>query len=269
MIRRRGFFEYKRILVIMLGILIIAQLIFLGSEVFSLKDVEVEGNRKMGKNEIVAAANIKFGVNAFLFKSKIAEDNLTSLPGIKTARVKVDFPSKIKIKVEERTPCLIAAKSQNSIDWYGVDHEGIVIEKNPLETIDTMPLLVIGKDIKVGDSIPAKHIEIFSRLISMMFPEELERIKWIKIDSKKGLSYNYYSSIFGEIIIHIGEPEDLECKFEFLRKYLELEGKKGEKERQQIQLIDLSCVPPFMKPEVKLSGGKNPGRTNEPGKTGK
>ena len=60
MIRRRGFFEYKRILVIMLGILIIAQLIFLGSEVFSLKDVEVEGNRKMGKNEIVAAANIKF-----------------------------------------------------------------------------------------------------------------------------------------------------------------------------------------------------------------
>lgn len=247
MIRKRNFFEHKRVLLILFFIFILAQVIFFGSQYFTLKKVTVQGNKYIGNEELMAAANLELGVNAFLFPAKKAEARLKALPRIKSAKVKISLPSCVSIVVVERTPFLMVTNDSSDTTWYGADDEGVVIEKNPVEKMKDLPILIVGRDIKVGDRIPPEYLTIYSGLLSKMFAEEVEQISWVRIDPEEGLSYNYSDIDGNDRVVRLGDLSGIDQKFRILRKYIELEGKKDVNDREQIEMIDLAHDPPVVK----------------------
>lgn len=98
---------------------------FLASHVhFSLREVQVNGARRLAGSEIVAMTGLKPGVGMWELSLGAIEERLRRHPWIKNAVVRREFPDRVVIEVEERVPKAIAALDK----FYYVDAEGFVFQ---------------------------------------------------------------------------------------------------------------------------------------------
>jgi cell division protein FtsQ len=89
---------------------------------FAVASVEVTGQSRMTRREIVAAAGIRPGVNLLAFDTRDVVARLEALPLVRRAEVIRSFPDRVIVVVEERRPfALVHAGGLHWIDDEGVD----------------------------------------------------------------------------------------------------------------------------------------------------
>jgi cell division protein FtsQ len=138
----------------------------LESAYFSVSEIQVRGGEKFGGNEIVTLAGLKHGMNIWHIEPAMIESKVAKHPWVRRVLVRREFPRRVVIEIEERTPKAIVAMGK----LYYIDSEGIVFkEVGPGESVE-FPLLTGLRREEVGSRDPAvrKRIQDAVRLGDLM-----------------------------------------------------------------------------------------------------
>ena len=90
---------------------------------FFVYGADIQGNAAVSNKEIYLVSNLH-NQSVFWLDVETISANITALPNIKIAQVKVSLPAHVTIQVEERNPELLWETGQNI--WW-VDSEGVVV----------------------------------------------------------------------------------------------------------------------------------------------
>lgn len=123
--RRRNRVFLKGVLIAGLTIdgvlaLLLAYLFFLHMPYFNLQQVEVTGNVRLSRAEVVEASEAVAGINLLTVDLAAIAERLQRHPWIRTASVYRRFPGSLIIEIEERIPRAILAADK----LYYVDEQG-------------------------------------------------------------------------------------------------------------------------------------------------
>lgn len=86
----------------------------------ALRQVDVVGNARIGKAEILEKAGLELGTKLPSVPVERVEESLASLPAVKGVSVRRIFPSRIEIRVIEKEPVAIGYAR----GWYGLAADG-------------------------------------------------------------------------------------------------------------------------------------------------
>jgi cell division protein FtsQ len=138
----------------------------LENQYFSVREIQVRGADKVSGNEIVTIAGLRQGMSIWKVELSRIEKKIAKHPWVRRVLVRREFPSRIIIDVEERTPKAIVAVRK----LYYVDSDGAVFkEVAPGENVK-FPLLtgLRAEDVMAADPAVRRRIRDAMRLAELM-----------------------------------------------------------------------------------------------------
>jgi hypothetical protein len=138
----------------------------LESPYFSVREIQVRGADKVSGDEVVAMAGLRRGMSIWSIDLAVIEKKIGRHPWVRRVFVRREFPRRVIIDVEERTPKAIVAMRK----LYYVDSDGVVFkEVGPGESVK-FPLLtgLRPEQITAPDPATRKRIRDALRLSEMM-----------------------------------------------------------------------------------------------------
>jgi cell division protein FtsQ len=138
----------------------------LENQYFSVREIQVRGADKVSGNEIVTIAGLRQGMSIWRVELDHIEKKIARHPWVRRVLVRREFPSRIIIDVEERTPKAIVALRK----LYYVDSDGAVFkEVAPGENVK-FPLVtgLRAEDVMAADPAVRRRIRDAMRLAELM-----------------------------------------------------------------------------------------------------
>ena len=138
----------------------------LESQYFSVREIQVRGADKVSGDEVIAMAGLRRGMSIWSIELAAIEKKIGRHPWVRRVSVRREFPRRVIIDVEERTPKAIVAMRK----LYYVDSDGVVFkEVGPGENVK-FPLLtgLRPEQITAPDPATRKRIQDALRLSEMM-----------------------------------------------------------------------------------------------------
>ena len=160
----------------------------LGDPYFRVREVEVEGGRKIPKETLLSLAVIDGMPNLFSVKLKEVIKRLESHPWIEQVRVRKVFPNKILIQIEERKPMAIIQLEE----LYYIDTQGEIFSAVGEGDEYNYPYLtgltrrVLEKDPVEAKCLITKALEIL-RIAGQQKLPPLEEISEIHMEKAFGI----------------------------------------------------------------------------------
>jgi cell division protein FtsQ len=128
----------------------------LESPYFSVREIQVRGGEKFGGNEIVTMAGLKHGMNIWRIEPATIEKKIAKHPWVRRVLVRREFPRRVVIEIEERTPRAIVAMGK----LYYVDTDGVVFKEVGAGESVQFPLLTGLPPDELGSRDPAVRRKI-------------------------------------------------------------------------------------------------------------
>lgn len=140
-LNKRGKFAiYAFILLVILFIYIC-----ISSSIFELKQIDVDGNSKITKSDIIKIGDIETGKNIFKYNLNDVEKKLLVNPYIKYVKVSRKFPDKLVITIKENSEYAIIKEGASYIY---IGENGLVLSEQKDIKNKNIPL-VSGIEIKI------------------------------------------------------------------------------------------------------------------------
>jgi cell division protein FtsQ len=197
--------------------LLLAGLIFLNSDLFSIKKVEVTGNQGISTEDILFEAQISRYKNIFqVDRSKMCRAILKDLR-IASVEVSRNFPSSILITVRERNPCCFFLFADNLLI---VGEDGVVMGVKNEDDPVKLPIISGVKlpPVKVGQKIEGSQFRIALEILKLA--DENLRQALSEINLKNGELYLDLPNSKATIKVELGDLEEIEKKIYNLRAIL-------------------------------------------------
>lgn len=153
---------------------------------FSLKEVQVNGARRLAGSEVVAMTGLKPGMDMWDLSLGSIEEKLRRNPWVKNAVVRREFPHRVVIEVEERVPRAIAALDK----FYYVDADGFVFQEVGEAGESDLPVitgLAAADWLSPGAAFREKIREVVR--VSELFGLESFRLSEIRFQSAGGVVF--------------------------------------------------------------------------------
>ncbi|HEX3044075.1 MAG TPA: FtsQ-type POTRA domain-containing protein, partial [Bacillota bacterium] len=99
-------------------------LVFFNSELFSIKEVSVEGNQDLSQEDVLFLTKLNKGKMIFQVNTKKVSQNLLRNPQIASAKVMIHLPNRVFIEITERRASCLLLYQENLLV---VGEDGIVI----------------------------------------------------------------------------------------------------------------------------------------------
>ena len=133
---------------------------------FAVREIQVRGGENVGGSEIVAMAGLRHGMNMWKIEPADIERKIAKHPWVRRVLVRREFPRRVVIEVEERTPKAIVALGK----LYYVDVDGVVFKEVGVGESVNFPLLTGFRPEELSSSTPAsrKRIQDAVRLGELM-----------------------------------------------------------------------------------------------------
>ena len=190
---------FKKILRVAFQLLLLSLFFFIGHRIyvnlledpfFRVREVEVEGSRKIPRETILSLADLEGTPNLFTISLREVAKRLTLHPWIEEVKAIKVFPNKIWIRVEERKPIAILQLEE----LYYIDTKGVIF--SPIGDGDryNYPFLTgLTRQALEKDPAEAKHLIMkgleFLKIADKekIFP--LEEISEIHMEKTFGIEY--------------------------------------------------------------------------------
>lgn len=122
-------------------------------ENFQLRNIIVEGNKRLSVNEILTAGGVEYGMNYFLVDAETVRRKILRIPSVSFCEVNKIYPHTVVIRVREYIPYATVLVEDS---FYLVDNACVVL--NRVHSIkDCVGPLITGvkvpRDLKPGDYI--------------------------------------------------------------------------------------------------------------------
>jgi cell division protein FtsQ len=138
----------------------------LESPYFSVREIQVRGAEKFGGNEIITMAGLKHGMNMWRIEPATIEKKVAKHPWVRRVLVRREFPRRVVIEIEERTPKAIVAMGK----LYYIDSDGVAFKEVGAGESVQFPLLTGLRPDELGSRDPAvrRKIQDAVRLSDLM-----------------------------------------------------------------------------------------------------
>jgi hypothetical protein len=124
--RRAKGLKKRLIFLGVIGLLALLGWTFLGSGLFRVREIIVEGGERVPPERVKELIGIRVGGNIFTAEVGRARRALLGLLWVREARVRRALPSRIIVQLEERKPALLIALGE---ERYWVDRDGYLLER--------------------------------------------------------------------------------------------------------------------------------------------
>lgn len=209
----------KKILIgLMLVLMICIGLLF--TPLFNLKELEIEGNKKVKTEDIIKSSGFILSENIFKFKLNTAGETIAKIPYINSVIIQRKLPGKIEISVTE---CIPMAYIQCANEMVVVDKDGKVLEKKTEDINYNLPILFDFKFDKytLGEKISKnnneklqKTLEITKNLYNNNLIEDV-----LSITTTKG---ELYLNFRDGLKVIVGDEKDIGSKLTMLKEVLKV-----------------------------------------------
>lgn len=231
-----------------IALIITGIILFLLSPVFTIKNVQVEGNELISKEQIISM--LKLGSDTNLFKeskygiSKKIKENAY----IDTVNVSRKLPSTLVIKVKERK---VKYQLEFGSSFAYIDEEGNILEisSKKAEGIKCISGFTTEEEnIKDGKRINEKdlyRINVINLIINSATNYSIDN-KFSSIDISDEKDYKIYCEVENKTI-HFGNESNIDTKILYIKAILE---KEKEYEGEIFVNMDLNKKNPYFKQKV-------------------
>ncbi|MBE6036886.1 MAG: FtsQ-type POTRA domain-containing protein [Clostridiales bacterium] len=174
----------------------------LTSELFTVKEIEVVGNRFHTVEQLIQISGAQRGKNLFEADLGTMKDKLLEDPFIKLARVSRKLPDTVEILVEEWEEAAVVADGQQ---YLLINEEGLV-----LRVTGTLPSLTLIEGLTIverqpGKALTAEENSLFSKTLTLLKAMEEADLYFKKIEiSKVTIKVYIYDNLTCE-----GTPENI------------------------------------------------------------
>lgn len=211
----------------LLGIALIAAIAALGawalynSHLFDIKEIEVRGNVRLAKDDIVDLSGVKKGQSLLKISTGEVVDRVHKSPWVRSVRVTRRPPKTIEIEVAERQPfAVIAARGR----LYYIDDQGWVIDAVEEGGGSSLPRIVdLPLEVKIGRKIETDSLSNAISCLKSLDQDLRNQIASVSVPSSDRLLL--YTKDGVEILY--GRAEDVEKKNQVIKAILA--QKKGGK----------------------------------------
>lgn len=108
------------------------------SQVFEIRNVEVEGNEHLSTEEVLSAAGVADGTTLLRLDAGRTAEHLQELSWVEDVRVSRSFPSTLRIVIEERVPAVLV---DTGVTFWYVDRRARVIAESVPTTGGVLPVV--------------------------------------------------------------------------------------------------------------------------------
>ncbi|MDI3534297.1 MAG: cell division protein FtsQ [Thermosediminibacterales bacterium] len=196
-------------------------IIVLTSDIFGIKQIQVEGNTYLSKEDIILESGISYGQNVLKINPEVCEKKIEKNPWIQSAIVHREFPDKILIQVIEKEEAA-AVKYMGS--FVLIDISGCVL--SIVENLKDFSVPVItGLDLveipKIGQAIETKDKLQKAKLLEFLKAFKVndlnEQVSELNLEDLQEI--NLY--VRGGLEIKTGEGKNIVKKLALLQPILE------------------------------------------------
>ncbi|WP_151191888.1 cell division protein FtsQ/DivIB [Desulfotomaculum copahuensis] len=220
-------------------LVLLSVFILLGSPLFDVREITVQGNHYMSADKIIKASGITAGTNIFKINLGQAAQGLKALPLLKDVQLSRQLPGRVVIRVTERQPVALLPWGSGFVQ---VDGDGVCLQNGSVS--GNLPLIT-GINVRVPP--PGQVVQ------GAQLPAVLKAIRQLPPSLVRQLS-EVHRTAQGQVILYtldgvqcrLGTSGDMAGKGAVLLQVLNKVRKDGRK----IDYIDLSY--PGM-PVVKYS----------------
>ena len=145
---------------LLLFILLLSIYLFVHSSIFNVSQIEVLGNNKVSKEEIIALSGLSPGINIFEFNETACSQAIEVHPMIKNAEIERKPIKTIAIKINERQ---IWALIPYGDLFLCIDDTGICFDKLNHTTIDNVPIITLDQMpefVNLGQAVNTQATEM-------------------------------------------------------------------------------------------------------------
>ena len=195
--------------------LIIVAIIFTMSVFFKVANIEVSGNSKYSKEEIISASGIHTGDNLF-FINRIGAGSrvVVKLPYVDSVKITRSLPNSVTITVEESKA---AACIQSGDELWSISSTGKFLSRLTEKDARLLPKVtgVTASDAQVGEIISvskddkAKLDYLLEILYQVQARSLVEKVANINVSDVNDASFEYDE----RFVVKLGENNNTEYKF--------------------------------------------------------
>jgi len=213
-----------------LSISILALIVaIMASPLFNIKEIIVEGNNKITKDEIISLSQITVDENTYKMHKNKVEKRILENPYIKSVEVKRKLPSKVSITVEERKATFMIEYGSG---YVYINNQGYILEisTQKLEVPIIQGAETIAEELVPGNRLCTEDLEKMSTVIKIMEVAQNNEISNLitRIDIENRQNYKVLFET-EEKVAHLGDGTDLNDKIPNIVSILEKEkGIAGE-----------------------------------------
>ncbi len=185
---------------------------------FEVSEVEVTGNLKVSREDIVRqATTLEVGNIFWLSKSKI-EQVVETIPYIKNAELTKIYPNKLKINVTERTP--VAYLIYNKSSYIYIDNEGCVLEvaSTPVEG-KAMITGVKYENFNLNEPLKFENNYVLHKVTTLNANIQKYNLENYQITIDLLEDFNV-KLIINDMTVGLGEFESIDKKMRYLKSIL-------------------------------------------------
>lgn len=104
------------------GVLGTATWILLGSKLLVVRKIDVQGQRLVARDRVLAASGVRLGEPLVRIDTRAVRDRIEAIQEVETVRVVRRWPATVRIVVTERVPVVVAQRANRFLlmDRYGV-----------------------------------------------------------------------------------------------------------------------------------------------------
>jgi len=210
--------------------------LFLHSSVFNVAQINVQGNERVSKDEVLALSGLSTGKNIFKFNANNVVKSIEAHPLVKHAEIKRKPPRTVSITITERQMWAIVPAGNVFLI---IDDSGVCFEKldnlpfknYPLITMDQMPA-----QINLGQAVDSKATDMVKQ-VWLAMPENVQpkisEFHYLNNES----SLKLYTMEGTEV--RFGNLERLDEKIKTLVQVLQLESTMHKQGRDTLEYVDL------------------------------
>lgn len=210
--------------IILIVLVIIAIIIFLASDFFNIKEIIVENNEFVSKEEIISLSQISNDKNIFEINKNIIKNNIKQNSYIENITIKRKFPNKLVLNIEERK---VKYMIQLGEAYIYINNQGYMLDISN-EKKDKPILLGIKTDVsqfKKGNrliSVDLKKLDIVNRIYEVSNNNEILALI-SKIDISDSKNYTLYLESEKKTV-YLGDCSDLNTRILYVKAILEQES---------------------------------------------
>ena len=138
-----------------------------GSQLFTVKEIALEGNNRTSREELMALLEDKTGASLWKVNLEEIRKALKRNAWVRDAEVTRQLPDKLRVKINEREPYALARRSDNSVVW--IDRDGTVLGDHSRFNREVVPPVISGLAEGASPKVVEtnqRHLDLYQQLLA-------------------------------------------------------------------------------------------------------